>query len=67
MHLEELFRYIEQNRREFVVKRAAKVSFTGSAAAVFPRGGNKGEKLANDEIEAVLAEVEVGELLDAKD
>lgn len=60
MHLEELFRYIEQNRREFIAKRAAKVCFTGSAAGVFPRGENNGEKSAEDEVEAVLAEVEVG-------
>ncbi len=59
MHLEEMFRYIEEKRREFIAKRAAKVCFAGSAAEVFSPGENTGEKSPNEEIEAVLTEVEV--------
>ncbi len=59
MHLQEMFRRIEENRREFIAKRAAKVCLAGSAAGVFSPGENKGEKSPNDEIEAVLTEVEV--------
>ena len=59
MHLEEMFRYIEEKRRELIAKRAAKVCFAGSTAGVFSPGENNGEKSPNDEIEAVLTEVEV--------
>jgi len=59
MHLEEMFRYIEENRREFIARRAAKVCLAGAAAGVFSPGENKGDKSPNEKIEAVLAEVEV--------
>jgi len=59
MHLEEMFQYIEERRREFIAKRAAKACFTGSTAGVSSRGEDKDEKLPNDEIEAVLTEVVV--------
>ena len=59
MHLEELFRHIEENRREFIASRAAKSSFSGSPAGMFSPGENNGENPPNDQIEAVLTEVEV--------
>lgn len=59
MHLEEMFQYIEENRREFIANRAAKTCFTGSTAGVFSREENKGDKSPNDECAAVLTEVEV--------
>lgn len=59
MHLEELFRYIEEKRSEFIAKRAAKVCFSGSSAGVFSPGENTGETSPNEKIEAVLTEVEV--------
>lgn len=57
MHLEELFRSIERNRREFIARRAAKVCSTGSADGVLPRAENRGGTSAGDEIEAVETEV----------
>ena len=60
MNLEELFQCLEKNRREFIARRAEKACTTGSAAGVFPQEGNKGDKSADDEIEAVPAQVEVG-------
>lgn len=59
MHLEEMLQYIEEERREFIAKRAAKACFTGSTADVFSRRENKGEESPTNEIEAVLTEVEV--------
>ena len=59
MHLEELFECIEQNRQEFITKRAKKASYTGSAVGVSSQRKN-GEKPADVEVEAVLAEVNVG-------
>jgi len=59
MHLEEMFRNIEEMRREFIAKRAAKVCFTGSAAGVFSPEENKGETSPSEKIEAVLTKVEV--------
>ncbi len=59
MHLEEMFRRIEENRRQFIAKRAAKVCVTSSAAGEFSQGENNGANLPDDGIEAVLTEVEV--------
>jgi hypothetical protein len=59
MHLQELFRCIEEKRTEFIAKRAAKDCLAGSTAGVFSPGENKGEKSPNEKIEAVLTEVEV--------
>ena len=60
MNLEELFRCLEKNRREFIDKRAETVCTTGSAAGVFPQEGTKGEKTAYDEFETVPTGMEVG-------
>lgn len=59
MHLEEMFQYIEENRSAFIANRAAKTCFTGSTAGAFSPGEDAGENSPNDEIEAVLTEVEV--------
>jgi len=59
MHLEEMFRRIEENRRGFIAKRAARACFTGSAAGASSRGEDNGETSPHDEIEAVLTEVGV--------
>ena len=56
MHLKELCQYIEQNRREFIARRAEKGFFTDSAVEAFPPGENKGGQSAENETEAVLAE-----------
>ncbi|HEC03342.1 MAG TPA: hypothetical protein ENI81_07370 [Phycisphaerales bacterium] len=57
MHLEELFRHIAEKRSEFIAKRAATTSFTGSATGVFPPRENKGENPPNNQIEAALTKV----------
>ena len=59
MHLEELFRCIEENRREFIAKRAENACFTGSAAGVCRSGENDGKKSSNEQTEPVPAKVEV--------
>ncbi len=60
MHLEELLQCIEENRREFMAKRAEKVRSTESAAEVSLRGENGTQDSADNKGGAVPAEVEVG-------
>lgn len=58
MHLEELFQFIEENRREFIARRAEKVCFAGSAVGVCRPGENEGEKSPNEQVEPAPAQVE---------
>lgn len=59
MHLEDMFRLIEEKRSEFIAKRAANIRFVGSATGLFSPEGDTGGKSPDEKIEAELTQVEV--------